>query len=416
MAERVLILGTTGTEKAAVLSKLERYAQSQPVKLELLPVHFENDCVLKADPRLELHGYLDAPKDQQKKFWLHGWEVFKSLYKDKANQSKTILLSMHGVLTRSLTGTQSPIDIKCLRDFSPTKIITLIDDVYIKRYRTAERAKGMRYRGMPTLEELLDARRTEIFLGDLIASHVSRQPAHYVLAVRHPVRALYRLLCVDSKGVKTVYLSFPISDPRTLLKDKKDDSGIREVNEFLKKANEFESKNPQVVCFCPLTIDEYPLLRASKKGGFKVLQLKSRWDVREFYEEELLFNNADLPTKIEIPSGEVEDAAGFIKADVSSRDYRLVLQSKRLAILNPWFEFEDKQGKIKGELTGGVRNEIRLATKNCIPCHIYQNPLRDKRGKAKEMLDPRPGSLGWDPSSVYITFHETIDGLFKALF
>lgn len=406
MTERFLILGTTGVVKNDVISNLRKYAQSQSVPVDFVSVDFEKDYILGKTPRLKMHSYLDAGKDRQRGYWQTGWE---SLMLEC--QAKNIILSLHGVLTRLTTGTRSPINLHSLFEFSPTRIVTLIDDVYVKWYRTETRAVDAPYKGTPTLEQLLDARRAEIFLGELIATNINPQALYYVLAVRHPARTLYRLLFVPHQELTTVYLSFPISGPRKLLSENDDSSGIFEVNEFLKKANDFESKNPKVACFCPLCIDEYPLLWApeEKKQGkkYKVFRMKDRWNIRKFYGDEILLTvDSNLPAKIEMPSKQVDHAEGFIRRDVALRDYRLVTQADRLAVFNPWFN---------GRETKGVRNEIRFAIRNNIPCHIYQDPKHDSNGEAREKLNPPLSSLGDEPYSEYIKFHDSVDDLFKRI-
>ncbi|MBI3755263.1 MAG: hypothetical protein HY265_03775 [Deltaproteobacteria bacterium] len=406
MTKRILLLGTTGVEKSDAVKNLVKFAETQIGfgKLEL--VDFEKEYILRKN-NIEIHSYLDAEKYRQRDYWLEGWKQFKTWH--KKNKDKDVLLSLHGVLTRSINwkGIRSPVDINCFIDFAPNIIITLIDDVYLKWFRTTDRSKGSLYKGKPTLEQLLDARRAEIFLGDLIANHITSQPKHYVVAVQHPARILYRLLFGDGK-VKSIYLSFPISGPRRLL-EKNNRSGIKEINAFLEIANDFENRTPQAVCFCPLTIDEFPLLSAMEKqkdkSGQIIFKMQNRWNVREFWDkEELLTNEKAFPKTITLPKDEIEKVKGLIEADVGARDYRLVLQSTRLAVYNPWF---------KNKETGGVRNEIQLACANEIPVLIYQYPKHDTNAQARKTLKPKPGSLGYPPGSDYITFYDSPQEIFE---
>jgi len=412
MVERILLLGTTGVRKSDVIANLQKYAQSQPIGASFISTDFEKDYLAPVleEENLELHSYLDADSYRQRALWMQAWQIFERDAVSYANQN--ILLCLHGVLTRSSSGTRSPVDIPSLVKFAPTKIIVLIDDVYLKWSRTEERASGVGYRGRPTLEQLIDARRSEIFLGKLIANHISPKPRFFVLSVHHPARTLFRLVFGGS-SIRPIYLSFPITDPRVRLRDG-DSSGVAEVNEFLKAANEFELRNPKAVCFCPLTIDEFPLIHALKEHQDRGDQsetlkfpLSSRWDVRDFWEEEaLLCDWGKIPKQIVLNLSDVKAVVGMITADVALRDYQLVRQSKRLAVFNPWSSGKEQLG---------VRNEIKLAIHEEIPCEIFQDPKHDNNGIAQRDLERQAGSLGKDVNSQLFHFNSNIHELFSQL-
>lgn len=177
-------------------------------------------------------------------------------------------------------------------------------------------------------------------------------------------------------------------------------------------ANDFENTNQQFVCFCPLAIDELPLLKTMEedKSANKdfVFPLQNRWNVRNFWKDEILLTK-DEPslTEINISKEQVQEAQGLISANVGWRDYRLVMQSGRIVVLNPWFN--NKQ-------TGGVRDEIALATGNLKPVLIYQDPKHDKTGTANGALKPQPSSLSSiPPGADYITFFSSPEALFKSI-
>lgn len=409
MGEYVLILGVTGVAKNNAFSQLKKYIDSQGIELNYKVVDFEKEFLapVLAENEKDLYSYLDDTNLRQRQLWLEAWKRFKPVLKKlKKNRDKHIFLSLHGVNTREFTGTRSAVNIQSIvEDFSPTKIVTLIDNVYLKWSRTWGRAEGEPKRGQPTLEQLSDARRAEIFIGDVIAGHQEIKPRHYVLAVCHPARTLYRLL-FGSKDIRTVYLSFPISGPRRLL-DNGDNSGISEVNGFLKEVNTFELKNPKIACFCPLTIDELPLVKnlpvVDEKDEEKHLvnfSLESkRWNVKDFWSDQILLCDS-IPPEISIPLKQIKEALGFISSDVGLRDYRLVRQAKYLIVFNPWF---------KGEETQGVRNEISMAVLCGLSVYIYQDPQHDNNGDAKKFLLPNKGTLGVDPKSHLIRFYESIE-------
>ncbi len=417
MAERVLLLGTTGVDKKAVIDKLRDYAKSHHVFF--VDSDFERDFIVVNNRKI--HHYLRSKLETQQKWWKEGWGGEKSTgnkgFKSLLKKDENILLCLHGVLTGLLTGTRCPIHIESLQKFKPNKIITLIDDVYMNWHRTTKRAGELAYKGTPTLEQLFNARRQEILLSEVIAGQIESFSKHYVLATRHPTRSLFRLLFCPN--VRTIYLSFPISGPRRLLKEKNDSSGIKEVNAFLKAANQFELEHDDVVCFYPLSIDEFPLRDAfneypkrsndkSPPGDTMTFDLRKRWDTKEFWGEGiLLINEKEIPLSIDLPIDQVKDAIGFLKADVRTRDYSLVLQSDCLVVFNPWF---------KNERATGVRNEIDLAQLNGIPVHIYQNKDHDENREAKKVIKGVSSpSMGDSVSADLIVFCETIKDLFASV-
>jgi hypothetical protein len=336
---------------------------------------------------------------------------------------------MHAVLARKEYGTRSPIKVaRIIQDFNPTKIVTLIDDVYLQWHRTQEYASTIEYIGEPTLEQLLQARRDEILLGDLLTKQTTKEhpfPPHYVVAIWHPARVLNKIL-FGKPSLKMVYMSFPIAAPREAL-EKKDDSLMKEINEILRKVSDFEAHNPNITFFCPLTIDEKPIVRKcvpekgkNKDGNeicYNIFDTKERWNVRDFYGKEtiLLSDGNDLPDKIRIPEEQIKHASGFIEADVPTRDYRLVMQCKHLAVFNP------KMGK---DVSPGVYNEISLALDNEFPTHVYQNPKYDPERKIKQDLQGRRSEAmgGHASRTKYLVFHvkedsdeENLKSLLKTL-
>lgn len=358
MQERVILLGPTGIEKKDVIKGLSEFAKTQAGQWGFEWVDFEHSYLgaILTSRDMEFPGYMDAPDETQRELWLAAWqELTTAIHVNSSDRH--ILLGLHAVITRLTTGTRCSIDIPSVVAFRPTKVFVLIDDIYMMWRRTEERARGQGYKGRPSLVQLLDARRAELLVGSLIARHVSPKPRLYVLAVRHPARALFRL--IFGKEVRPTYLSFPITGPRLDLRAG-DESGIREVNNFIRMANSWEHKTPNLVCLCPLTIDEYPLLRAlespQKQQDKVVFPLGMRWNVREFWKDEiLLFDEAKTPGEIVLEEEEVRAAAGMIVADVGLRDYQLVRQSRRLAVLNPWYR---TKGADNAEPSSGVLSEI----------------------------------------------------------
>ena len=428
MARRIVLLGTTGVEKAAVVARLLEYLdeESETGRPQVASVDFEKDFILEPHS-LPHYDYLDEREETQRLRWADGWKSFEAALQRSEYAGRDIILRIHGVLVRPLYGVRSPAILPWIIDaFKPTHIFTLIDDIYSMWFRTERRAEAIRsngtpteqghtYIGRPSLEELLGARRAELFFGDILARHCSAvsKVRNVVLAVRHPARVLSRLI-FSPPPVKPVYLSFPITGPRELFEDThgQDRSGFHEVNAFLKHAIKFERKNRGLVFFCPLTIDEKPLARSlqsvNSAARYVRFQLDWRWNVQEFYgvDEKLLCDATKLPAAMDLRQDEVRAAIGCVDADVATRDYRLVMQSRCLAVFNPWFR--DKEG-------GGVLNEIACAGLHHIPTRIYQDPKHDPSGNARATLQRSAGSLGLPPGAEYVKFYDTIEDLFESL-
>jgi hypothetical protein len=374
---------------------------------DLEVIDFEKRFV---EPRAgSLYNYLDALERFQRSLWEAAWSDFRSLL--SSLRGKDIILSLHATLVRPLYGVRSPVLMDFLRDFDPSICVTLIDDVYTKWSRTERRAGQLDWRGRPTLEQLISARRAEIFLGDILARNLRSDSTlgNYVLAVRHPARTLSRLV-FGSRSLLRIYWSFPISEPRRM-QSNGDSSGIDEITRFLSHAAAFERENP-CVCFCPLTIDELPLtsLLSTDLPPSETVEFRAelRWNVRDFYgrDEILLSDDTSFPSPLLLRREQVVDVQGMIPADVRTRDYRLVMQSQRLVVFNPFFG---------GKLSRGVDSEIRCATALAIPVEIYQDPNHDPDNLAKSTFKRSAGALGGAPGQEYITFHESLPQLFATL-
>jgi hypothetical protein len=402
MSRRVLLLGVTGVDKSLALNQLKEYKET------LTTQNFNSTDFMKQfiEPEIELRNFLDSVEDRQRYFWQRGWQNFA---KQLPGPEEDAILSLHGVLVRPLYGVRTPIDLESLKQFHPDTIITLIDDVYMMWHRTNERAALEESVGRPTLEQLLTARRAELFLGDIIRNHCEVKRLNTLIAVNHPARVLDRLLFGPAK-LKRVYLSFPISGPRKDL-DGGDDSGMNQINAFLRQAAAFEEKNPGFVFFCPLTIDELPLLKLLKGSeGSEMVEFNTanRWDVRRFWGEEMLLTSgSDAPMSLQLSRDDVDRSEGLIRADVATRDYRLVMQSDSLVVFNPWYA---------GKETRGVGSEIRCALFHNIPVKICQDEkAHDPNGQAKKQLKKQAGSIGAPRGSEYIQFYDTTTELFKSL-
>lgn len=168
MPKRVLVLGTTGVDKQTALSNLKSNRSMSEETSNLHILDFEKDFIV---PEFGLYDYLDGLEAYQRTIWQTAWKKCADRLRELEHQD--VILSIHGVLVRPLYGVRSSIHLNDLKEFKPDKIITLIDDVYLKWHRTELRAQGLDFRGRPTLEQLLSARRAEMFCGDIFSHNIA---------------------------------------------------------------------------------------------------------------------------------------------------------------------------------------------------------------------------------------------------
>lgn len=431
---RALILGPTGTQKAVAMQQLERYRRELYGKAEFNAVHFERDFLIGKNGSHSFDQYLDLEEQRQRNYWLDGWARLKEAIDQPPLRDTSLLLNLHAVLARRTYGTRCPLFIAAvLEDFKPDIVITLIDDAYLMWWRTHQRAGDRAYYGKPTLEQLLQARREETLLGDVISGQLSshsNQVPHYVVATWHPTRVLDRLI-FRHDSLKRYYASFHISALRRVYinSGRKDLSLMHELDAYLQRIAQAEEQDQSLLAFCPLTIDEYPLLlllepevkKTIQRRGAKsvpvdcrTFKLKNRWDIRNFYGRAAHFlcgEEPSLPEDLDIPVEEIENAKGQICADVPIRDYRLIAQANAgLVVINPI---------VNGEMSGGVFNEIIQAISHQKSVHIWQDPQHDgnaELGKVFGQESPAMGGSppGYDRIVVYPTFDRLLEQLHPA--
>ncbi len=421
MGKRILVLGVTGINKAnpndpadgsrgCMLRFADWEERTSGREVQVVDLFHEYLTV-------DLPSYLYTSREEQTQHWLGAWKRFVQEV-EKGKFSEDLCLCIHGVLTNEVYGLRSPVLVKQIaRDFSPDVVITLIDDVYSLYQRTQLRARGLKAKGMPTLEQLIVARRAETVVGDQIAqqtnvivrNHEEVYCAdegcvkNYVVAVGHPVSLLHRL--VYAKELTTVYLSHPISEPRRMSDEEDDPTGLDDVNEYLRKIVEFERNTPKLAVFYPATIDELPLVKlicAPRSFAFHdkewrwrpvdpsslpetlTFHSSSRWDLRAvFGEDDLLREQADGPD-IEIPTEQVSQAAGSLVADVGWRDTTLIGQSDKVGACCPLFNN-------RKEISGGMWSEMEHAVWLGKFVHCMQVPEQGNHERLEQIL--RKGRL-----------------------
>jgi len=206
----------------------------------------------------------------------------------------------------------SPVNIDTIKEYRPSAILTLIDDIYDIYYRLSKDREvfaikrimnhdtnvskllkcisikienGECYEDeslevykkslqlvMGNLLQILSWREKEILTASLIAQYLSIK--HYVLAIKHPIETCIRLLlgeyCKDFNLCENypVYISHPITGPRK--KQIKEGNWPKEVSELANVVKELrgEEINRQVLTIIPTTIDEYRLVIPKKKEEY----------------------------------------------------------------------------------------------------------------------------------------------------
>jgi len=418
MAERAnnkvfLFFGTTGTEKKEALSRLSDWAQAQGWP-EPLRVDFE-DKIEKFYGKDLLYQYLDQfNPSHQRRDWNDAFDlVFNEVKQER--QRRDVYIAMHGALIRRDYGVRSAIAFEKVALLEPDAIITLIDDVFANWHHTERRvANGQYQKGRPTLSQLLIGRRHEILISDLVVNFLEdkfgrpRKP-HYVLALRHSVETLGRLLY--SKNPKRVYVSFPISTPRKR-QEQGDSNAMNKVNSLLQEALEFQKRRKNLVLFLPVTMDE--MLVTELAGTISSepaeedtveLTLSRRWPIPEVVGPTLR-NEATMPTAIKMPAQQVVSIAGLIDDEIRTHDFRMIDQSQKVLVLSQYCEKEKSRG---------VSTEIAYAVTSLRKVEAYQVP------------DWLPNGVKWEPPSgrgpfsegmvraEYVGYHKHLEDAVKAL-
>ena len=430
--KRVLFFGVTGVEKASALDNLARWAERHRSRRPRPRcVDFEGSYLFKPERGgKEWYSFLDDQQETQREAWRRLWaeflrsEVFCS-------EDSDLFVGVHGCIVRGHYGVRCVIEPRDLAQWvdpqdsknrlRPDLIVTLLDDVYDMWWRTEARAGGEQWKGRPTVEQLLFARRAELIAADQVAYSVDPPIPHFMVSVAHPCETLANR--VYSANPTVVYLCFPISAPRDL-KKKNDSSGEAEIVRFLSTAYERQHRNPDLVVVCPLGIDELPLLTAMEDEhcGTEVSEGEENVPAVRFDRDSLRWAMGSLwPTndclspeapssgeRLPIPLAQLRAAAGMIHTDVGWRDYRLVEQAKIgcLAAFNPKFKNRDK-------LSRSVLEEIRFAAGNC-PVYVYQDPAHDPL-EVFESQYPQGGTMPPGPWTQMVVRKDTVDAVFDAV-
>lgn len=432
-AKRVLLLGTCGIGKKHIADRIQQWFLDQR-RPAIKVMDFEHEFLVKAIQKPYRSFLAEARAVEQFEQWRKGWSGFAEMEGLKGTDTDSReppdvaeLLLFHGAIVYGQYGVRAVYDVDSVAQYQPDLVITLIDDVYDTWWRTEQRAKDHPKRGRPTLEQLLLARRVEQLAGDQIANHVRPTPRHIVLSVHHPTECATRLILGDPR---IVYMAFPISEPRRMLKpeppEKPTERGIEIVNEFHRAAFDFQKQKLDVVFVSPLAIDERPLCdiladdkrcqelatdivdqeTGKKSEGIRFPRDESRWPTDDYWNDTQVLCSGRPDDDTPLLLRQVEDVAGMIRTDVAWRDYRLVLQADALAVFNPVMNNT-------GRVSGGVQNEIEFASLTDREIYAFQDESEDRKEYFKKDFLRGKTSMGDSPITKGIKVCSSVQALLE---
>ncbi|MDI9363476.1 MAG: hypothetical protein QM541_00895 [Flavobacterium sp.] len=320
--------------------------------------------------------------------WNKAFENVKARIEEIRKEKPTtfIFVNMHSCYYHNRTQEYIPlVNIKELSDIEPTKVITLIDDIYEIHHRLT--FTGGIYHDEKNVSNtvmilrllrLLDWRAKETMLSRHIANQLNIK--NYVFSVKHSFDTFSNLIF---KSCQKVYLSHPITEVRRLEKNNK----LADAKQIMNEITEISDRlSYEFTTFLPTTIDEFRILfKLAEDGETKNYYsvLTKRWEDQIYAKpKDLLYLNSGFsdtnalwttlePSEIKLNeqiNHLLEALSDFISDQVTVRDYTLVEQSDMLVIYRPLFN---------GNASGGVREEFRYykrlikdSGKNIL-CFIY---------------------------------------------
>lgn len=324
---------------------------------------------------------LNLPYERIQKLWNQAIQNIILQIKQQESENETFIsfISFHSVYYHKRTNEYfSCLNIELLSAFCPTKVITMIDDIYDIHSRL-QRVGELFHRSYncQTIDLILDLfviqdwRAKEIMMSRFLNVQLNNKNIKsnfFVFAVKHPYDTLENLIL--NKPV--VYLSHPISEVRRL--EKKNEHDL--ANSLLTDMRMFSHKIiERYSTFLPTTIDEFRIQTVISKRkktrtnlkGINVQEthytnsLSPRWDKDDYKHPNNIFFEAIDPNdenklwkeniSLEVDMGIsslLKALRSRISSQVTVRDYILVEQSDILIVFRPIFN---------GNISGGVEEE-----------------------------------------------------------
>jgi hypothetical protein len=428
--KRILFTGIPGTRVKLSIDKFIEYI-SDTNKIPIKPLHFSIEkemelihCEEKGiewKPTIWINDLLTRPYKYLLDLWGKAFESINRKVEEKMakNPETDIFINFHTVFYHHETIEHlSFINQNLLNKFKPDVVITLIDDIYdihsrlrgenqifnpsLKgRARTRTEAEDAIFE----LLRILDWRAKEILMSRHITTALDIP--NYLIAVKHPCETLYKIIYEDKPAF---YLSHPITEVRRQMGRGNQIEAQQIIGEITGIGNLLSSEFP---CFLPTTIDELRI-KSNKKNGDYEPELLPRWEFEESKTvRPLLFippesrNEKDplweSDSKSEILAPMLSVLAENIGAQMSTRDHRLVEQSKNIAVYRPCYNGNPSEGVIREikyfrDLDSSGNRFVYLPTEDKYKLKAWI--LADRLGKAIN-----EGNLAYqDPSSARGTF------------
>lgn len=401
----VLITGQYGTKHNMVVNALVKEVEKIHGKCDqfgspIITYESIEETIKKERIEEDLPAFFNLPTDfTRQAMWDDAAKTIKVKFdKTKFNHK---ILSLHTVYYWE-GRFFSLVNWELLLSFSPTVIVTLIDDIYDIWGRIKdEQTSGIT--GIPegeySLPVILSWREREIFQSSIIAKHLYLNPnyypaaktpnlplelhhvfhppiKHFIISIKQSVQTLYNLLFKRKR--LPIYTSFPISSPRnTLNSSEEKDQNI--AKEMFKKLNDWRSQlHSKFTVFDPLGIDEL------RYGEDYCLTPRIDFSVSPPMVPPI--TNVDL----KITPDMLKTVDDQINYQIKERDFHLILQSQCVVMWRPFLWDKAHQG-VQQEAKYAKATHKRVFSYHPPNDHVSKGPFPYEIGTyksyEKEVID-----------------------------
>ena len=369
---RALIFGQTGVRHEEAIASLEKYIAEHHDETRVKWLRLEDNI----DGQLSTFVAADTDIPFRRE-----WErAFERTIAQIPDDGSHVLLSLHATYYRDHRFI-TPQNVSLIQGFQPDVCVTLIDDLTDVWFRLYQKWNQRSAFGYFRLDELALWRTAEISFADMLAQVAvtgEETVKNYVLAVKHPVETLYRLLFTRER--LRVYACCGITKPR-------ESPPLRaEVDAYRNRLGS------EYTVFDPLTIDEGPIYFAFKEC-FPTLNLAqrdpkipwregdpeptisikngARWPltpeprlVASIFESEQNIEEITIPATeaIRLCSKPSSSGRPVIFDQITQRDIRLVDQCHLMPAWRP---------HLGNEWAGGQSSELLHTRSTVVPAVVY---------------------------------------------
>ncbi len=383
MTQNVIIFaGQSGIGANECLNRIKNEITSIDVEIVSVEKRIEKNTKREFDPQILMEKI-----PYQYKVWKEAFDEI--IHEINSEPEKFFFLTMHSVYYhQDKSEFVSAIDYNLIGQLEGKvkAMIVLIDDIYDIYYKLTRPTKmydevigkdkdpfEALFKSILNLNNILEWRQIEITISRSIAKILNLKTL-YIVATKHPILIIKRMVEKPFEDLKFYYLSHPISQIR---RDASAEipSFAGELKSFMKDIENYDD----LILFIPTTIDEY---RIKLENERLMPGLTPRWSL-PFSNEKLITNIAKgAPSDFKplnplnyIPSDNIEKKPlsyllSFIEKNIykqiTARDLSLVEQSKNgLIVYRPYFPYKN---------SGGVLREIEH---NDELIHIFENSPRN---------------------------------------